>query len=529
MNSLHNYQHVVRTHHDDILLPPEGARFANINTDSCFNIKKFVSHGIVGNDLDFSHITVDDSSQVKTKFVKMFPTLKQHDLLQNWFSSYILMYNATIRFIKKKISFQYLINYKDQYIQKYRVIKLISTTNTNIRILNNQVRTLQTKLNSRICWKTAGLLDVAKKKLRETKVKLNTFKQQKASILNKINEMGSYVARYSKRNRIRTYDLKVERDNLISSSGLNDGSEIKTHMMDCAIQQACSNYKSCISNFLSGEIRQFRVRYWRMNKNIKLLDIEPCYIRNNQICEKILGKIEYKYNKKPYKLTSSQTVKIRYDKECNEYSLLVPINIDIDDARERHYPDDYIGLDQGNKTLVTGVSKKGAIKIGTNLNSKIKSTLRKIDKINNDVNGKFNNKPKLQKLKEAKYYRNIKNMVDETHWKTIQFLTDHYSTIIIGNLSTKRISQLDTDPMTKRVGFMLKHSVFRKRLAYKCAVLGIKLKVVNEAYTTKVCSECSHYNGWVTNEDEIECHNCGIFIIRDINGARGILMLGIKH
>ncbi len=34
-------------------------------------------------------------------------------------------------------------------------------------------------------------------------------------------------------------------------------------------------------------------------------------------------------------------------------------------------------------------------------------------------------------------------MINDMHWKTINYLTDNYKTILIGNLSTKNIVEKD--------------------------------------------------------------------------------------
>jgi transposase len=73
----------------------------------------------------------------------------------------------------------------------------------------------------------------------------------------------------------------------------------------------------------------------------------------------------------------------------------------------------------------------------------------------------------------------------------------------------------------------MKHYVFRKRLEYKCKIKGIKMRIVNEAYTTKVCDECGYYDNKIKNDRIITCSNCNRTKERDPRSARGITMLGM--
>ena len=46
---------------------------------------------------------------------------------------------------------------------------------------------------------------------------------------------------------------------------------------------------------------------------------------------------------------------------------------------------------------------------------------------------------KKKKCYELKHNKKISNLIDELHWKTINYLTHNYKTILIGNMSSKNI------------------------------------------------------------------------------------------
>jgi putative transposase len=77
----------------------------------------------------------------------------------------------------------------------------------------------------------------------------------------------------------------------------------------------------------------------------------------------------------------------------------------------------------------------------------------------------------------------------------------------------------------KRIGLMMRMSKFRQRLEYKCLINGIKISVVNEAYTSKVCSKCGNYKKELKGEKVYECLNCNVKRDRDLNSATNIILL----
>jgi putative transposase len=57
---------------------------------------------------------------------------------------------------------------------------------------------------------------------------------------------------------------------------------------------------------------------------------------------------------------------------------------------------------------------------------------------------------------------------------------------------------------------------------------GIEYKVVNEAYTSKVCTNCGNYKKDLGSAKVYNCKKCKAIIDRDVNGARNILLKEIK-
>jgi putative transposase len=177
---------------------------------------------------------------------------------------------------------------------------------------------------------------------------------------------------------------------------------------------------------------------------------------------------------------------------------------------------------------MTGISEEKVVKIGENCSNKLKTYFQRIDKINKNKEIQNNKKNKLEK----KYNTKMSNLVDEMHWKTINYITKNYKTILIGNMSSKEIvsnnKKNTISYMTKRIGLKLKFYQFHQRLEYKCGTRKRNHKVINESYTSKMCSKCGNEDLDLNSKKIYKCTSCNIKMDRDINGARGIFIKSIN-
>ena len=171
---------------------------------------------------------------------------------------------------------------------------------------------------------------------------------------------------------------------------------------------------------------------------------------------------------------------------------------------------------------MTGISENEVIEIANDTSSRIKPYLKRIDRIKS-----LEVPLKIKRKIEAVCNKKITGLVDELHWKTINFLTGHYENILIGDMSVKGIVNNHTSTlhkMTKRVAYSLKFYQFRQRLEYKCQTNKLNYILVNEAYTSKTCSNCGNYDTQLGSKKVYDCNGCKTKIGRDVNGARGILI-----
>jgi len=300
-----------------------------------------------------------------------------------------------------------------------------------------------------------------------------------------------------------------------------EGLKVPSHVLDSAIKSVCSSYKSALTNLKLGNIKHFVIRYIKKSKKDKVLGLEKIIFNTNGFYTNFLGKMR---TNRPFDF---KTVKgdpiLHYDSSQNRFTLLIPEKIK---TINNNNDESYVGLDGGVRTFLTGISNKNAIEIGTNLKEVIKSDFRKLDKINNN--------PKIPKKIKKKYEKRInkrtKNRITDLHWKSINYLTNNYDSVIIGKLSTKSIVNKETsvlDPMTKRVAMKMSFYQFLERLKYKCQSKNISLQIVDEYLTSKLCPICSTYNN-VEGSKIYKCSFCNIKIDRDIVGSLNISMRGFN-
>jgi len=311
--------------------------------------------------------------------------------------------------------------------------------------------------------------------------------------------------------------LYGEKTNLIRNSN------IKVHDIDYAIKLACSNYKSALTNLRKGYIKKFRIRYWSPNKTIKIMDLEKDDFGKNTIRKNILGVVKGYYDGKKFNFNS-----IKHDcvlqKNGNDYYLYVPINVKKTEKNEKQNKN--IAIDLGIRTFATCISENKAIKIGENCSIRITKYLKRKDNIlrNEKISAE------IKKKNELMINKKINNLVEELHWQSINYLVKNYETILIGDLNVKSIIRKDGNlsKMTKRVTMCLKFFNFKKKLKYKCNVNDTNLGIIDEWFTSKMCSLCGNTHKNLGGNKVYDCEKCKCSIDRDINGARNIYIKSIS-
>lgn len=294
---------------------------------------------------------------------------------------------------------------------------------------------------------------------------------------------------------------------------------VSMHLLDYAINDAVNRFESCLTNFKNGHIKHFRLRYLKMSKPNKIMKIEKLAFQRTGFYTRSLGS-EMKCNIDNFNYVGNIITVATLKYENNNFKLLIKYKVANKSNQEQYLEKtNTIAFDPGVRVFLTGYSNKGSVEISTDQN-KIKDKLQQIDSIMNKK--KFTDKKK-NKLKNKKYEK-IKNRTKDCHWKIIKYITENYKNVIIGNLSTKKIGELDSkNKMTKRIANMYSLYKFKERLKYKTKYTNTNYKETDEAYTTQCCSNCCYRHEDIGSNKIFSCPKCGLVIGRDLNSSKNMI------
>jgi len=163
--------------------------------------------------------------------------------------------------------------------------------------------------------------------------------------------------------------------------------KIPIHILDEAINQAVSNYKTCLTNLKSGYIKKFRIREWSKNRRRKIIKIESNFFRNDTFCTKIFPQMSASESLEGI----DSTVTLQYNSDTKNYILFVPVRTEPKPIFKYNVS---CGIDLGVREFVSVYSQNAVLAICSNSsnNRKIKNCHKKIDKIHELLKIKPDNK-----------------------------------------------------------------------------------------------------------------------------------------
>lgn len=110
-----------------------------------------------------------------------------------------------------------------------------------------------------------------------------------------------------------------------------NNTKINKHILDCAIKDVCTMYKSCLTNMENKNIKHFRIRYIKQTKPKKILKLETGLFSKkiNGFCVTIPGEMKMNNNFDCKKIKHEST--LQYNSYTNRFVLLVPKDIENED------------------------------------------------------------------------------------------------------------------------------------------------------------------------------------------------------
>lgn len=287
---------------------------------------------------------------------------------------------------------------------------------------------------------------------------------------------------------------------------------------------------SALALYRNGHINKFQMKFMSKKKPTEYCHFEdggfPAFIR------KIKSHYWFRTKNGRTKIqfsdinTPKRGIEIIYDKITDRYFLHYPVEKDWfpeqdirSDSQVKYtcQGDRLISLDPGVRKFLVGYDPSGqSIFIGENAHKQLSTLLFQIDKT-------------TDKNEQSKLWSQLRNLVDELHWKTISFLVENYDIILLPEF---RISQMIRKKklarITKRLLCMFSFYRFKTRLEEKCRTFGKNLIIVDESYTSCTCGVCGTINSLIKGKEVFECPECHVKIDRDVAGSRNVLIKNIS-
>ncbi len=325
-------------------------------------------------------------------------------------------------------------------------------------------------------------------------------------------------------NEKREPNIKELRDKIINKHNYtNDNEWLKEYDYDLKDEALRDLLKNIKSNKAKGGF--FKIKYKSKKLNIDSINVLSKKWNKKGFYSEIFSKTKIKCNKSdndliPEKLMyTSRLIKDR----INNYYLTIPQPLEISDNQAN---DKIIFIDPGQSTFITGYDPSGhVITIG-------KCDIGRIGRLLHYKN-KFQKRMDLESNTYKKYKmsiallrmnRKIQNLVNDYHKKTTKFLTSNYNYIFIPKLNFHTCKKLNKKNKQKLAS--LRHCDLVDRLINKSReIRNCKVEIVNEAWTSKTCSNCGTCKDALSKTTRIyDCYNCGLSTDRDVNGSINIML-----
>lgn len=352
-------------------------------------------------------------------------------------------------------------------------------------------------------------IDIYNKVLEKIKNKRREVSEQKNKVL-KYNEIDLKLSIASLKKEF--VDFKEQ---------LSKKTNINKHILDYAINDAITMFKSSVTNLNRKRIKKSRLRYLKKSKSNKIIKVEKILWKSDGFCTSILGQSLKSEPVINYEKVIDKVAIIKYDCKYDCFTLF--IRKELKQNQHSIKTQKIISLDPGLRTFMTGVSNEHVVEYAPNLKKKIMTCLKKIDGI------KSNKDVKNKKRCLHKYEKYLENYINDVHWQIVNDLTSNYNHIFLGNFSTKdMVEYKKMDKKNKRLANAVKMFQFRQKLKYKCLIKGCKFKLIHEHKTSMICSNCGNENKGLGKSKIYNCNKCNKIYDRDINAAKNILLKGIN-
>ncbi len=438
------------------------------------------------------------TGNLKTLSIKLKPTPYQKNILMGWMNTSRFIYNKSVESINNK-------------------------ENANWKNMRDAMVTANTKKTHPVYQESTRRITLLRtdKSVREKELKAhreNLSKEAIREMEREIHQLKTEIQTANATMRNAAKQLPSTANETLLPWELETPKEIRTG----AIKEACSAYKSGISNLKAGNIKFFSMKFRKKTSFTQGISLPKSFITNLDGVFHI-AKTFFKGNNHEFpsgKRTKKKhrNLVIQHDcrliKKYNEFWLLVPVDAP---CKKKEVFLTYGGVDPGVKTFLTVFENEGC--------TEYKVDSERITRINKKIDTLKGFK-RVRKKHFLRYEKKKGNLIKEIHWKSIRSMLTNWDVLFFGDIKSHGISSKGNNKKLHRDINDLKFYQFKQRLQHQAMQRGNKVFFVNEAYTSKTCSCCGGmYDVGISRV--YECEFCKKKLGRDENASKNILMKGI--
>lgn len=247
--------------------------------------------------------------------------------------------------------------------------------------------------------------------------------------------------------------------------------------------------------------------------------------------EIIINKLSFKY-KSNINIKDLNVKEIRVKYIRNKWLCDLVVNDKINYENDLNIKTNVLAFDLGLSKLATGIDNKGVQVVVENRSKKINKYFQKqIDKVQEKIsNTKKGSKRniKLRKDLNKLYHRKNKQIKQTLHIQSKKLVNMNYNTIIVGDLSVKKLMEKEGKNKNKkgiRKSFHQSNiNMFLQFLSYKCQNKNINLTKIDEKWTSQLnCLTGKIFDKKLELSDRKVQLSNEITIDRDLNSAINIM------
>ncbi len=325
-----------------------------------------------------------------------------------------------------------------------------------------------------------------------------------------------------------------------------------SHTKQQAVEEYFKNKRTALKLVAQGKIRKFDIGYKsRFKSRQETIPFEKFRITKENPLEKgsrslvstvykrksmdfrIMGKTPKVFSERDDSGFTRTEMKITKTKTGKYYAI-----VSFEVPQSQRFPDihgDMISFDPGSKTFQTYHSPDGTWgEIGTF--EKQEELLLRADRLKSrlDHDGPRRGSRWRRHIKRRvlKLFEKVRNRTTDLQNKICSWVVNTYRLVLVPEFKTRQmVSSNRLYSKTCRKMMTWSHYRFRSRLMWMAQKFtDVKVRLCNEAYTTKQCGSCGVVNRSMTLSDRVfNCSSCGLSCSRDGHAARNIGLRSMRY